>query len=736
MKKSRLWFALVLGLTPMLAQAQAPAPSAPDETELLIDLLDLMNTPVVGASKREQKLIDTPQAIEVLSGEEIRAMGIYKLSDALKHMTSVDVLELDNVVTNVTIRGAMQQGQPRTVQILIDSVPLYNAEMGAVDIDNLPVAVDQIEKVEVVRGPSSSLYGANAVAGVIAITTKKSGEGLKGGLRASQLSHQTFRYGMDVQAGNKGMGVTAGYYGASLNETNDQIRYNFSNGPLTMLDNNRGHQNSAFARGELKYDQGMVWAGLARATKWADIHNYPNVYPLQSFLSQTLNAGWSHGWAEQFRTELRFSRLENQYDIQVDPKTAAGFGLLSMFDPSMAAPSQILQASVNQMYSWIDFTSDLVELQINWDPSKSFHVVAGADHRRYASERSALVTLPDKEEHTSTGGFLNLDWNPMENLTLSAGARVENESLGGSRVSPRAAITWSPVNGSSLRAGYYSSTRSPQIQEAKMNFAIPLRDSQAAAAIMGALQQGVPIPMGNLQTTVPIYKILPNSALDPEEISSMELGWRQIIGSVNLDLTLFRMQFSDLIAQLPTPSNAYAYTAFPQPIPLPTVPPSQISGLLFLNNQYKNAGDATNTGAELSLTWKINTYVSAGMNATTMKYQMDDTNEDFTYAPKFKGNAWMRLRAGKAGAYLAFQHIDAVDIDFLPITTATARTERKAINQLQAHFTYEIAKGLQVNLFGRNLLKSYTDYGAGGPTRTELLLGARREFGGGLSYRF
>ena len=123
--------ALLLAAGPLVAQAPPP-----DTTEL--ELFELLNTPVVGASKREQRLIDSPQAIEVLTGDEIRQMGIYRLQDALKLMTSVDLLESDLGYSVIGMRGVMQEGQPRTVQVLIDGVPLYTPQGGTYDINNLP----------------------------------------------------------------------------------------------------------------------------------------------------------------------------------------------------------------------------------------------------------------------------------------------------------------------------------------------------------------------------------------------------------------------------------------------------------------------------------------------------------------------------------------------------------------------------------------------------------------------
>jgi outer membrane receptor for ferrienterochelin and colicin len=85
----------------------------------------LLDTPASGASKREQKPIDSPQAVEVVTGDDLRAMGITRLQDALKTLTRFDCLE-----AVIGMRGIMQGGQPRTVQMLLDGVPMTAASTG------------------------------------------------------------------------------------------------------------------------------------------------------------------------------------------------------------------------------------------------------------------------------------------------------------------------------------------------------------------------------------------------------------------------------------------------------------------------------------------------------------------------------------------------------------------------------------------------------------------------------
>lgn len=672
-------FALLLSLGSILT-AQAP-------DDLDKELEALLNTPIQGASKREQRLIDSPQAIEVLTGDEIRAMGVYRLGDALKLMTSVDVLEVDNLVTNVTLRGAMQQGQPRTVQILIDGVPLYNAEIASVDIDNLPVTIDLIDKIEVVRGPSSSLYGANAVVGVIAITTKRAGEGFSGGLRASRADHTTSRGALDLALGNKELGFTFGYQGASLGTT-DQAGSSLNTGAPQAYDDNHSHQRHLFARGQWTYGDGSIWLGAGDAQKWAGTFKGANA-PYQVFKSSTFSAGWGHSWASSLRTELRWSRLKHE----------------DVFGPSSILVGLTGDPSYGSEKEWATFTSNLVELQVNWSPAKAFHIVGGVDRRTYSAEPSKIIGFPSTIDESASGGFLNLDWNATDTLTLSAGARVENESLGGSRTSPRFAALWNPSKSSSFRVGFYSSSRSPQILESRVDFTNSFTPPIP------------PLPPGS----VGVFRIVPNTSLEPEKVSSLEVGYRHIFGAFSLDVTAFQMNFSKLIAQVQQSQT----TVIGVPVQLVVV------------NQYINTGDAKDKGLELALTWRPGPKWTYGLNSTWLDYKLEATDTTPSYTPSFKANLWTRFTLGSLSAHVAFQHVSGVEMEVLGIAgTGSPMVKRDAINQLHLNLAWELLKGMTLSAYSRNALKEYTDQGGGGPTREAYLLSARRESGLTLAYRF
>ncbi len=702
------------------AWAQQSPPAKPDPDAEMAELLAILNTPVTGASKREQRLIDSPQAIEVLTGDEIRQMGIFRIQDALKLMTGVDILEQDNGFNSVGLRGVMQQGQPRTVQVLIDGVPLYNAMASSIDISNLPVTIDVIERIEVVRGPSSTLYGANAVVGVIAITTKKAGDGLHGATQAALADKSTKRWSSAIAWGSDGFGIAAGFQGASFGNS-DRTGFNVGDtthaSPITMsagLNPDGSHQASGFTRADWKNSHTSVWLSVGVANR--KVGQFQSVAN-REYDNLSILGGWRETWSSTFSTEARLHQVRSKYSFLIDSATAAGYRLFRSY-LSTALPTPLADVNIAGGYTFADVTTDQVELQANWDPSKDLHFVMGLDTRKVDIKKVEFLGLNQDETNTASGGFLAVDWTFTPGLTLSLGARAENEGLGGSRTSPRATLVWSPTPASVLRLGYFTSTRSPQMAETKVDYTYPLSNR---------FVPGTQAPYYMLATT-----ILPNSQLKPEKTSNYELGYRQSMGAVTLDVTLYQMKISDQITAVSLTPTLVHITALNENVPI-------------FRQQFQNKGSATNKGAELALTWAVQKDWKVGLNGRYLEYKQDDLansavpaswNGEFSYAPKSLVTAWTRFTYGGFSGYFDVQHIGAAHVEALTASATTFYDERPAYLQCDVQVGYEIIKGLNVSLYARNAAREYTLQGGSGPDRPFIYQVQRRELGGVIGYRF
>ncbi len=148
-------------------------------TEVIPELgfiADAYERVVVTASRYGQEPIDSPSTISVLTSEDIRLSGATNLPDLLRRVVGVDVMSQASGHSDVSIRGFNRELSNK-VLILIDGRSTYLDFIGSTIWASLPIALEEIERIEVIRGPGSAVYGANAVTGVINIITRTPGEG-------------------------------------------------------------------------------------------------------------------------------------------------------------------------------------------------------------------------------------------------------------------------------------------------------------------------------------------------------------------------------------------------------------------------------------------------------------------------------------------------------------------------------------------------------------------------------
>src|ERR1700722_3847430 len=155
----------------LLGQAQTPAPIDLSQASLE----DLMNITVTSVSRKEQKLSQAASAIFVITQEDIRRSGATNIPDVLRLAPGVDVEQIDANAWAIGIRGFSSRYSNK-VLVLIDGRTVYSPVFSGVDWDQIGMPLEDIERIEVIRGPGASVWGANAVNGVISIITKSSSQ--------------------------------------------------------------------------------------------------------------------------------------------------------------------------------------------------------------------------------------------------------------------------------------------------------------------------------------------------------------------------------------------------------------------------------------------------------------------------------------------------------------------------------------------------------------------------------
>ncbi|MEN0068309.1 MAG: TonB-dependent receptor [Myxococcota bacterium] len=152
---------------------EPPATQVTPQTDFLEQAYERV---VVTASRVGQDPLDSPSTISVVTAEDIRLSGLTQIADILRSVVGVDVMAMNAYQTDISIRGFNNKINNK-VLILIDGRSTYLDFLGTSFLSSFPIQIEDIERIEIIRGPGSSVYGANAVTGVINIITFAPGEG-------------------------------------------------------------------------------------------------------------------------------------------------------------------------------------------------------------------------------------------------------------------------------------------------------------------------------------------------------------------------------------------------------------------------------------------------------------------------------------------------------------------------------------------------------------------------------
>ncbi len=193
---------LLLLAAPAPAQDAPPLPSASDLKKLRVD--ELMNIEVTSVSKHPEKLFEAASAIQVVTAEEVRRSGATSLAEALRLTSNLEVAQIDSRQWAVTARGFNNVFADKML-VLIDGRTVYTPLYAGVYWDVQDVLLQDLDRIEVISGPGATQWGANAVNGVINITTK-SARDTTGGLVSvadGDLLEETVaaRYGGEIAPG-------------------------------------------------------------------------------------------------------------------------------------------------------------------------------------------------------------------------------------------------------------------------------------------------------------------------------------------------------------------------------------------------------------------------------------------------------------------------------------------------------------------------------------------------------
>ena len=190
-------------IIPASLQADSDLEIADEELlELSLEELISLNVPdVTSVSKRKQRLMDSPAAVFVITNEDIQRSGVTSIPEALRMVPGMQVARLNGNTWSISTRG-FNYIFANKLLVLIDGRTVYSPLFSGVNWDVQDTMLEDIARIEVIRGPGAALWGANAVNGVINIITKHSADTQGGllstGFGSEEKAFAAYRYGGEL----------------------------------------------------------------------------------------------------------------------------------------------------------------------------------------------------------------------------------------------------------------------------------------------------------------------------------------------------------------------------------------------------------------------------------------------------------------------------------------------------------------------------------------------------------
>ena len=414
----------------------------------------LQDMPVVlTASRLSQPLSEAPSAMTVIDREMIKASGFRTVPELMQLVPGMYVGYVDGNTPVLSLHNSTDQ-YSRQMQVLIDGRSVYMPPYGGVNWADLPLMLEDIERIEVVRGPSSASHGTNSFYGVINIITRdpssENGAGkvsVTGGYASdayAKLSGIGEKFDYRISAGYRSDG---GYSNTNLNDHNQTRIANFSGNyhpnSTDSIAMQLGSSNGVYGQGIMQTDG--AGAGSIRTD---------NLFRDTTGDSNYQQFTWLHIWPSNDESKLTYSHTE---DHTFDPLLCANVTHNCIVNGSVTGTSQ------HSVYG----QRDVLELQNTNQLSDSNRMVWGANTEYdYASDSLLLQTNPTVK---SWSVFAHDEWRINSKVILNAGTMFEDNGMGNQSNSPRASINYHITPQHTVRFGISTATRSPTMMEQYIN---------------------------------------------------------------------------------------------------------------------------------------------------------------------------------------------------------------------------------------------------------------------------
>lgn len=402
----------------------------PAEKDLYdLSLEELLNVPINSASKKDETLFDAPLSSYTITRAEIDKSGSTSIMEALRLAPGVIVREQANGMYDIHIRG--MENLTRTngtflktnayTLVMVDNRPVFNHGLGGTNWESLSIDINDVERIEIVRGPSSPMFGPNAVTGVINIITKRIGDS------------KTI-VSANVQAGTLGTAIANASVGKKLGDKFSMIvSGNFQN--RNRVDSEYYNEGSGTY---MPLDE-MITNPATRSKQYPDPSRALNKWGVNGYLNYkaTDNVAFDVTLAHQ---EASFQKIwiSNPLIDGLTDNSSINFNakIHDLHIRTSYLKGHNIDTRFNVPYAEYDFNVGDVVAEYNIKFGKNYTITPGVsyqtvtfDDRDYINPDMGVIGLFNSENTISTtAGYVRADLNFTPKLRVLGGLRVDKFS--------------------------------------------------------------------------------------------------------------------------------------------------------------------------------------------------------------------------------------------------------------------------------------------------------------------
>jgi iron complex outermembrane recepter protein len=454
-------------------------------------LEELLNIKITSAERREQRADEVPAAVFVITQDDIRRSGMTKLPELFRLVPGMQTAQINANEWAVAVRGFNSLYSDKLL-VLIDGRSLYNRGFSGVFWDEQNLMVSDIDRIEVIRGPGGTTWGANAVNGVINIITKSASD--------------TKGTAVDVSAG-------------TFENAAGAIRYGGSAGALDYRVSTRWSDHEAGVNAD-RSRAGDQWSALATGAR-VDWSRGPNSVMAQaSYMDTRARPQW-------LNTPSLFAPPTTEGVSEIDEATVLGRwthrGAGSMFQ------LQAFRTVSSRDESTMDGTERTTDLDVLYQRSiGSRHdlVLGGGVRESGLSTVSSLQTSIAGDEARVYNGFVQDEFSVRRAVKLTLGSKLEHDTYAGWGLLPSARVMWEVAGSQRVWAAVSRARRTPSAAYRSLNI--------NAGVFPG--DNGVPVAV----------RLIGNLNYKSEELVAWEGGYRIQLGpTASIDVAGFHGRYDN-----------------------------------------------------------------------------------------------------------------------------------------------------------------------------------------------